>query len=397
MVFGSTAPDLPSGAPSANSSIPMPADAPDDTVTPVGIVVGSVLGSALFFSCCAILFFKLRAIQRLRKKTQDQEALISKSKKPPTDMRPMSYMVFAEKDISDEEYVSQSTSPASSRPQSQESVYSVVSLPSTAGTSPFITDGERSLTPELIVPRKSVRFSGEGYTLQKPPRPARRSLLKQALSSSQSNERRASFPYSTSDPSARSPPAPTSRYALPRTPAPAPQLPVNITPQPPSPASSRIHYTPSPPRSSPSRGRISPFPTTPSPPRSPSAALPASRSPHASFSKDLPIPAKPNRLHLPNRPGQNRPRKPSVGQQHRSLSPDSSAAYLLNHPATMGRRLSDVSPGTDPEYPYPMTPQQIGDGRPLTLLGRGDERLGDSRRGRDMRQEGGSFREGGVS
>lgn len=273
----------------------------------------------------------------------------------------MSYMVFSEKEMSDEEYVSQSASPASSRPQSQESVYSIISSPSTARTSPFISDAERTLSPELIMPRKSVRFSGEEYSLQMPPPPARRSLLQQALLSSQRNERRISFPYAVNNTSASPPPAPTSRYALPRTPAPAPQLPVNITPQLPSPASAQIHYIPSPPpRTSPPRGKFAPFPAAPSPPRSP---LPASPSPHASFSKDLPMPTKPNRLHLPHRPGQNHPPKSSVGQQHRSLSPDFSAAYLLNHPATRGRRLNDVSPGTDPEYPYPMTPGQIGDGR----------------------------------
>jgi len=112
------------------------------------------------------------------------------------------------------------------------------------------------------------------------------------------------------------------------------------------------------------------------------------------------MPAKPNLLHLPHRPGANRPRKPSVGEQHRSLSPDSSAVYLLSHPAAMGRRLSDVSPGTDPEYPYPMTPQQIGDGRPLTLLGRGEERAGNHRKGWDRaggENRGGYFREERMS
>lgn len=338
-----------------------------------------MFGSALVVSFCAILYYKLRAIRQLKKKNQDQETLISKSEKPQMDNRPMSYMVFSQKEMSDEEYVSQSASPASSRPQSQESAISFISAPSTVGTSPCFPREDPMPGPGLQMPRKSVRFSGEGYTLQKPPLQARRSLLKQSLSSGQRQQRGGSPPYSTDESSARLAPPPTSRYALPRTPAPAPSLPVNTLPRSPSPNNPRVHYIPSPPRSSPPRGKFAPFPSTPSPPRSPSTALPASPSPHGSVSKEYPIPAKPNRLHLPHRTG---PAKPSASQHHRSLSPDSSAAYLLNHPATMGHRLSDVSPGTDPEYPYPMTPQQIGDGRPLTLLGRGDARIGDATRGR---------------
>lgn len=66
----------------------------------------------------------------------------------------------------------------------------------------------------------------------------------------------------------------------------------------------------------------------------------------------------------------------------------------------MGRRLGDVSPGTDPEYPYPMTPQQIGDGRSLALLGWGEEKAGNYRRGVDRgggENRGVVFREGSKS
>lgn len=391
MLSGSAAPDATSTARSASLSASVAMNAPDDTVTPVGIVIAAIFGSLLLFSGCAILYFKLRAIYRLRKKTRDQEALMATSEKPFAEVRPMSYMVFSEKRFSDEDYVSQSASPASSRPQSQESVYSPISLPSTTETYPRVSAGEHSLVPEMAQPRKSVRFSGEGYSLQPPPPPpARRSLLQQALLSNQRDQRRASPPHLTNDVSARSPPAPISRYASPRTPAPAPRLPINIAPHSPSPANARVHHISPPPRTASPRGKISPFPTTPSPPRSPSALLPASPSPHASLLKEHPMPAKPNLLHLPHRPAANRPRKPSGGEQHRSLSPDSSAVSLLNHPAVMGRRLGDVSPGTDPEYPYPMTPQQIGDGRPprreLATTGGVDRGTGENR--------GRSFREG---
>lgn len=306
MLSGSAAPDTTSTARVASFSASVAMEAPDDTVTPVGIVIAAIFGSLLLFSSCAILYFKLRAIYRLRKKTRDQEALIAASEKPFAEVRPMSYMVFAEKEFSDEDYVSQSASPASSRPQSQESVYLPISSPSSTETYPRVSAGEHSLVPEMAKPRKSVRFSGEGYSLQPPPPPpARRSLLQQALLSNQRDRRRASPPHSTNDVSAGSPPAPTSRYASPRTPAPAPQLPINIAPHSPSPANARVHHVSPPPRTASPRGKISPFPTTPSPPRSPPAALPASPSPHAWLLKEYPMPARPNLLRLPHPLGAN--------------------------------------------------------------------------------------------
>jgi hypothetical protein len=54
----------------------------------------------------------------------------------------------------------------------------------------------------------------------------------------------------------------------------------------------------------------------------------------------------------------------------RLLSQRASAAMLMNHPSAQGRRVSEIAPGLDPEYPYPMTPGQIGDGRSLDFLGR---------------------------
>ena len=64
----------------------------------------------------------------------------------------------------------------------------------------------------------------------------------------------------------------------------------------------------------------------------------------------------------------------------------------MNHPAAKGRRLSDLSPGLDPDYVYPMTPAQIGDGRPLEGLGRRGEE-GVSKERRAMEAERGAGRE----
>ena len=54
--------------------------------------------------------------------------------------------------------------------------------------------------------------------------------------------------------------------------------------------------------------------------------------------------------------------------------PKSSSTYLQSHPAVLGRP-SDLSPGLDPEYLCPITPDQIGDGRSLLSLGsQGEDR-----------------------
>ncbi|MCJ1383109.1 hypothetical protein MMC17_006222 [Xylographa soralifera] len=145
------------------------------------------------------------------------------------------------------------------------------------------------------------------------------------------------------------------------------------------------------PRRSPSPASPTPQPLPPHTPHHPRQPSPLLSSRLAS---PLPPPPRPDpqphstrrRLHnlsppLPVRlspfPATTRaspkPSSPSPSSTH-SLSPTSSTALLMGHPATHGRRVRDVSPGLDPEYRYPMTPAQIGDGRPLSLLGRKMER-----------------------
>ncbi|MCJ1321462.1 hypothetical protein MMC15_006807 [Xylographa vitiligo] len=97
-------------------------------------------------------------------------------------------------------------------------------------------------------------------------------------------------------------------------------------------------------------------------PHLPQRNLQRHSDPHRLYSLSPPLPIR-HSLHSTPSP---RPNNPSA----HPLSPTSSTALLMAHPATHGRRPGDVSPGLDPEYPYPMTPAQIGDGRPLSLLGR---------------------------
>ena len=122
---------------------------------------------------------------------------------------------------------------------------------------------------------------------------------------------------------------------------------------------------------SPSNQRLSPPSSVATRPR-PSKSMPL---PYPSFPVTPPVPQR--SPHRPKRPSRlsllsvNRysPHNSSL-LSGRSLLPDASSAELMNHPAVRGRRLSDLSPGLDPDYAYPMTPAQIGDGRSLEGLGR---------------------------
>ena len=111
---------------------------------------------------------------------------------------------------------------------------------------------------------------------------------------------------------------------------------------------------------------------------------PIATRPRASQSTPLPSPSLPTSPPVPQR-SPVRPTRPprlsllgvnrytphnSSRLSGRSLPPKASSAELMNHPAVKGRRLSDLSPGLDPDYAYPMTPGQIGDGRSLEGLGR---------------------------
>ncbi|MCJ1399825.1 hypothetical protein MMC11_003028 [Xylographa trunciseda] len=131
----------------------------------------------------------------------------------------------------------------------------------------------------------------------------------------------------------------------------------------------RQRHSPPVPASRPSSSLPAPPPRRPLPYPTAPTALPVQQTPHSAPPPSSRSPPsrrpRPSRLHVPT----FRPSKPP--SPRRSLSPTSSTAHLMGHPATLGRRPGDVSPGLDPEYPYPMTPAQIGDGRPLSWLGRG--------------------------
>lgn len=81
---------------------------------------------------------------------------------------------------------------------------------------------------------------------------------------------------------------------------------------------------------------------------------------------------RPPRLTLVEYKNVYRPKQPSPLARQHSASSITASDLLMHHPQTRGRRMSDICPGLDPDYEYPMTPAQIGDGRPLSLLGRGD-------------------------
>ena len=131
--------------------------------------------------------------------------------------------------------------------------------------------------------------------------------------------------------------------------------------------------------SPPQAGRFG-SPTTPSRSTQPPSATHHSRlSSNPSFSPQAPVqspirpheilsihPTRPVRLAFPAIKSPYSPKHPSP-LRSRALSPDSSSAYLMQHPAVMGRRASEVSPGLDPEYPYPMVPGQVGDGRRVSV------------------------------
>ena len=108
---------------------------------------------------------------------------------------------------------------------------------------------------------------------------------------------------------------------------------------------------------------IQPPPTTP---RSRSAHSPSSRfsAQDASVKRTSLL-----RIHLPHI-SSYRPRRSSPLGSTRPLSLKSSAAILMQNPATQGRSLNEVSPGLDPDYPYPMTPDQVGDGREVSSWAR---------------------------
>ncbi|MCJ1387513.1 hypothetical protein MMC18_000356 [Xylographa bjoerkii] len=278
----------------------------DNHMSAGGIAAAAILGCAVLLSCCFLGYLAFRKLQNHR---QLKRIFNDQENAPLADESTAPRpMSYLEVGKLPHDDIIEIVVHQPDQPQSAKA-FLQTSTPSTAGFSP------RSLE-EMDSPELSPSFTS----------PTRQSLFRDA----QRHQRQSAPLLSSrlSSPLPTSPPRNPQRHSIPR----------------------RLQ-TLSPPL---------PIPQSPSPPRLFSGPT---NKPSLSTSRPLP-----SRLHLPSRsfiqPSKSSP--PGV----RSLSPNSSTAHLMGHPATNGRRLSEVSPGLDPEYPYPMTPAQIGDGRPLSLLGR---------------------------
>lgn len=302
-----------------SSSSPTSADLPDNTMPPSAIAAAAIFSLAILVALCYLgylLFCKIRNHRQQQVLLDDQEKALLPAQGA-LQIRPMSY-IESDKKFNHDIIQIVVPRPGSSGPRTYESFRTPTPTPSEIDTSSMTSSP--LLSPLASFLQLQVRST---------PQPVARQSLQRSMQTSRA---------------ARSPSKPTSR--MPHTQSPT----ASLMPQSgPFTKAKKSQHSLAPAIQPPSPAHHSPLSSNPAAPRS------RSRS-------------RPVHLYLPHRSG-----KPSPPTS-RSFSPTSSSALLMEHPATMGRRLGDVSPGLNPEYPYPMTPAQVGDGRIVDGCGRGHGR-----------------------
>ncbi|MCJ1478951.1 hypothetical protein MMC13_007635 [Lambiella insularis] len=310
-----------------NSSAPASADPPDNSISSSGIIATVFFGSSVLIALCYLgylLLCKIRNHRQQQKLLDDQENSLLNAQSAPQ-IRPMSYFESNEKFNND-------------------TIQIVVHQPDLMTSRPAEHHGTHVLNTSAtqFSPRRVTEFDTLDTMSTSPPQ------------SPLANIERLQICFE---------PSSASRQSLRRYSKPSPAVQRFSDLQKPSAGSSPTPLSPTLQGHLSVTGQSPPLLTTPAihPPP------PAHRSPLSSLptvTRTRPR-SRPTRLHFPLRAS-----KPSPPLS-RSFSPTSSSALLMEHPATMGRRVGDVSPGLDPDYPYPMTPAQVGYGRAVDGWGRG--------------------------